>query len=152
METIDEVDESETFAREQYWIEFYNSIKNGYNTTIGGEGSTVYSDDFIRQCWESGMTYEETTEKYGMSKTTLLSRYSALYSEEDRKRRRIKNLMVANGTPVYQYDRNGNYIGSYFSVNDATRKTGIHHIDQVARGERNHAGGFVWSYVKKEAS
>lgn len=98
------------------------------------------------------MTYEETAEKYGMSKTTLLSRYSALYSEEDRKRRKLKNLMITNGTPVHQYDRDGNYIGSYFSVNDATRKTGIHHIDQVARGERKHAGGFIWSYVRKEAS
>lgn len=94
------------------------------------------------------MTYAEIAAKHHMSITTVSSRCMSLHSEGERKRRRAKNLMETNGTPVYQYDRIGNYIGSYCSVNEAVRKTGIHHIDQVARKERNHAGGFIWSYIK----
>ena len=27
--------------REQYWIKFYNAYENGYNCTLGGEGSVL---------------------------------------------------------------------------------------------------------------
>ena len=29
--------------REKYWIKYYDSFKNGYNSTIGGDGGNTYS-------------------------------------------------------------------------------------------------------------
>lgn len=148
VEVLEEVDDTEIATREQYWIEFYNSIKNGYNTTLGGEGSMRYSDEFIVECWKSGMTYAQISKLVGISRNTLSARCKKLFSEEERLDRKRNNLKKANGTEVFQYDRQWNYIMSYPSVQDATRITGIHHIDQVARGKRNHAGGYFWSYKK----
>jgi len=37
-EVIERCAESDLADREQYWITFYNSFKNGYNQTLGGEG------------------------------------------------------------------------------------------------------------------
>lgn len=151
VETIDDVeDEEETALREQYWIEFYDSIRTGYNITLGGEGSTIYPDEFFIKCWESGMTCEAIRQKYGISRNTVTSRWAGLFPKEEIKKRKIRNLVKANGTPVHRYDLNGNYIDSFLSTQDAKRITGINHIDAVARGLRNKAGGFIWSYEKKE--
>ena len=43
-EIIEEIDNSLLSEREKYWIQFYNSMApNGYNLTLGGEGTCGYS-------------------------------------------------------------------------------------------------------------
>ena len=34
--------ESELDQKEQYWIQYYNSYNDGYNSTLGGEGGNTY--------------------------------------------------------------------------------------------------------------
>lgn len=150
IEIIDDVEQAETADREKYWIEFYDSIKYGYNTTFGGEGSVRYSDEFFISCWKAGMSQEDVHKKYGLSRNTVSTRYRDLFSEHDIHEMKLQRLKETNGTPVFQYDMQGNFVNEYCSVNEAKRQTGINHIDQVARGERRKAGGFVWSYVKLE--
>lgn len=38
---IEECEKSKLYEREKYWIEYYNSYKNGYNSTLGGEGGVI---------------------------------------------------------------------------------------------------------------
>jgi hypothetical protein len=45
IELIEETDSPE--EREIYWIEQYNSYHNGYNATLGGDGSCIYDYDLI---------------------------------------------------------------------------------------------------------
>ena len=33
--------------REIYWINYYNSFKNGYNATLGGDGKQLFSHEQI---------------------------------------------------------------------------------------------------------
>jgi hypothetical protein len=42
--------------RERYWIEYYNSYEEGYNSTRGGqnENSWIYNPELIRQLWDEG--------------------------------------------------------------------------------------------------
>lgn len=49
---------------------------------------------------------------------------------------------------VYQYDSNGTLIGTYYSVSEAERQTGIRQsiISGQIAGEYKTAGGFRWSY------
>lgn len=43
IEKIDEAkNQNELNEKEKYWIKFYNSIENGYNTAEGGEGGNTY--------------------------------------------------------------------------------------------------------------
>ena len=49
IEEIEEVDVKELSIREIYWIEYYNSYKNGYNATLGGDGKILYDYDLIAE-------------------------------------------------------------------------------------------------------
>lgn len=50
--------------------------------------------------------------------------------------------------PVLQYDLDGNFIERYYGIAEAQRETGIQfkNISKVCKGERRHAGGYVWRY------
>lgn len=45
--------------REIYWISYFDSYNNGYNSTIGGKGVQKYDKDEIYSLWEDGMTAKE---------------------------------------------------------------------------------------------
>ena len=45
---------------------------------------------------------------------------------------------------VGQYDKNGLLINTFESELEAFRKTGINHINEVTRGLRKTAGGYIW--------
>ena len=54
---------------------------------------------------------------------------------------------------IYQYEADsGNYIQEFSSVIEAANRTGVDqsHISKVAKGIRQTAGGFTWSYEKAD--
>lgn len=103
---------------------------------------------------------EETKKKISLSKEGMvLSKESILkrqktklerakergfYQSEEHKR----NIGLANGRKVLQYDMNMNFIAKYPSTAEAGRQTNIlsTKIGQVALGKRKSAGGFKWKY------
>ena len=52
IETIEECPDSIVNEREQYWIKFYNSYYDGYNATLGGEGTVKYDRDYIYELYK----------------------------------------------------------------------------------------------------
>ena len=49
-EEIDKADTKEELnEKEIYWISFYDTFKNGYNSTVGGDGNSVWNEDSIEQ-------------------------------------------------------------------------------------------------------
>ena len=44
-EEIEEVENSELDIREKYWINYYDSYNNGYNSTLGGKLVELYNWD-----------------------------------------------------------------------------------------------------------
>ena len=51
-EQIEEVDNEKLNERERYWIEYYDSFFNGYNSTLGGQATQLYNwdiDDIIEK-------------------------------------------------------------------------------------------------------
>lgn len=60
--------------REQYWIKYYNSYKDGYNETTGGnsqEATKKFTDDLIsliqKLLQDTNITYEELHNSYNIS-------------------------------------------------------------------------------------
>lgn len=55
--------------------------------------------------------------------------------------------------PIYQFDKDGNFITSFLSIKQASRQTGIAatNIWQCANGysSYSHAGGYKWRYTKE---
>ena len=123
VETIDEVEDfAELCLREQYWIQQYDSLKNGYNCTIGGEGNRLYSQDAIYALWDDGLPVGEIATKIGCTGSTVyLALLSYLnYSKEESIRRRGQAL----ARPVLQFDLNGNFIAKYASAVEADEAVG----------------------------
>jgi hypothetical protein len=51
-EIIEQCNRDHILHREQYWIDYYDSFKNGYNSTVGGDGRTIYKNIDIQYTGE----------------------------------------------------------------------------------------------------
>lgn len=76
VETIEEVQVEKLDEREMYWIAYYDSFKNGYNATLGGQGgkTLIWTDDKyedIRTLYLSGFTCKKISELYNVSRWTI---------------------------------------------------------------------------------
>lgn len=149
--------------RERYWIEYYNSYKDGYNSTPGGqfENSWVYDSQEIRNLWDKGYSTKQITEIVGCSDVVVQRRLKGYndYNADTSHSRAMKHR-VAEGTqggyspvPVYQYDLNGQYIAEYRSITAAAGAFGADNakaIYAVLQNECHTAYGFQWSREKVE--
>lgn len=89
-----------------------------------------------------GMTKEEQRE--ATRKRMLGNQCSKGRKPSEDNIRKIKEM---NSIPVTQYDLNGNKIAEYPSCAEATKATGITHIDDASAGKRKTAGGYIWRRI-----
>lgn len=69
---LEECNFSELDDREKYWIKFYDTVKNGYNQTIGGLGSFKKLNNLkllsiTNDIKNSKLSFKEISEKYNIS-------------------------------------------------------------------------------------
>lgn len=150
--------------RERYWINYYDSYSNGYNSTLGGqsENSWTYDPQVMRDLWDKGYSSREIVKIVGCSATVLQKRlkgysdYNA-YTSHSRgaKQSAINNLFTS--VAVYQYDFNGQYVTEHESLSGAARKLGHDYpgaesaIAAVLNHERQTAYGYQWSKEKVDS-
>lgn len=109
---------------ERFFIATFETYHNGYNLTMGGEGSLG-------------------------SKLSLESRQRISFLKKgipinERNREGISKR-------VYQIDKNTNEIIAEFkSCAEAAQTTGIANIGLCAKGRLKSAGGFLWRYVNED--
>ena len=153
-EVIEECNRSNLSEREKYWIDYYNTFKNGYNMTLGGEGRSMVDELQIYELWDSGLSIAEISESTGHTKYTIiliLKEYSAYNNKESYKRGR-ENTVKKTGKTVLQYDLLGNYVNKYNSTAEASKNTGINRFNIIGnlRGDQLSAGGYQWIYDGEE--
>lgn len=68
---LEEVEQSELSAREQYWITEKNSYHEGYNATRGGDGTVLYNYEEIVEKFQSGMLIKELADYYECDPQTV---------------------------------------------------------------------------------
>lgn len=77
IETIEDCDSSLLNKREKYYISYFDSYNNGYNSTLGGnDGYKPYktNDEInqqIAQLYEEGFSLREIGREYNLDKTTV---------------------------------------------------------------------------------
>ena len=106
-----------------------NSGKYGYNSTDGGG-------------------------QLGRSEGYRLSEESKGVLREKLKKRYLENNLDTDGLkkplcqPVYQFTTDGLFVGKYYSIKEAERKTGISDstIHYCATGCGKHAGGYIFLF------
>lgn len=147
IEQIEECNFEERFEREKYWIQQYNSYYNGYNSTLGGEGSTKYDYDEVYQLWLEGYTPQELKGLTGASDGTIqnILRANSVSHQEIRER--------AHSRPVIQFNQSGDFVQMFPSANAAGRYLGLANGSNIIKcclGDIKTSKGFIWKYADDE--
>ena len=106
---------------EKYYVKLYDSFINGYNSTIGGEGTL-------------GVDHR--------------GKLNSMYGTKI-KPHVLNALNSSRWIGVDQYNKNtGEYINTFKSAVDAGINTGADrgHISKCCKNKRKSAGGFAWKY------
>ena len=134
----------EANAREDYWIEYYNSYYDGYNSSLGGEGSTLYQYEEIVELWNEGKNITEICKELGCCDTTV---QTALHANGVTY---IDHMVRNQGKPVEQYTTKGEFVASYSCANEAGRSLGLANGGNIIKcclGEIKTSKGFIWKYA-----
>lgn len=152
----DNIDNIETLKeRERYWIKYYDSYYNGYNSTLGGEGRIIRDDEEIKRLFEEGKTTKEIVEITGHNKNTIYKSYqSSGLTEINNERKKLQNQLRCS-RPVEQYDLEGNFIKEWLSATECGKVLGNQSfISAICNQKENmlSAYGFLFKYKDDERS
>ena len=141
-ELIEECENSLLSEREQYWIQKYNTYKNGYNSTIGGEGAPKYNYALFFEEWEKGATLEEISFKYSADRHTVSNGLHTFgVNSLDLKSR-------AMGKRVQQYTLDGILIAEFDSASAAAKTfdASPSNIINCCQHLHTSAYNYLWKY------
>lgn len=150
IEEIEQTDEPN--EREQYWIAYYGTYKNGYNATPGGDGRSYIDREAVVQAYKEVKCVKEVAKMlhidYCTASTILKNCHVQIKSSADMSIERCS-------LPVDMLDLDGNIVKEFRSVTDAGRymenndlcgSLPHRHISDVCRGKRKTAYGYRWRY------
>ena len=164
-EVIEECSEKELNEKEQFWISFYNSFKNGYNSNKGGQGE-IFDRSEIFKLWDEGKSVKEILKITGIKSSETVRGYLTGYKNysiqesnrrggEQARKTAIENGLgekIFNYLTIYQYTIDGQYLRTWRSTKQIERETGIdgETVGRCLRDKQKTAGGFQWALEKKE--
>lgn len=141
--------------RERYWINYYDTYRNGYNATVDGDGTQYVDYDLVVRIYELTHNQKETAKIVGIDIATVKNILN------------IRNVKLASGNQVINkvcgkninmFSLNGEFIKSFSSETDAARYVlqtddvklisgAVAHISSVCKGNRKTAYHYRWSYL-----
>ena len=149
VEEIEECNSEIVNEREIYWINYYNSYKEGYNATLGGEGRPLADYNLIYELWKKGCNRTEIIRQtnYDIGTITRALKGYGVSDEE-----LIKRQWSSCNKSVAKIDKNTlEIIQIYPSIASAEKEYGIprgkSHISQVCNGYRQTTLGYKWKFI-----
>ena len=142
---------------EIYYIGLYDSYRNGYNSTIGGDGVTgiKLTKEQIAKIVEANKEKklsEETKKKISESskrwQNTVEGRTKMSRVRKGKKHKKKHQGFESIKRKVLQLNKYGNIIAEYNSISEASNgDNSIRcNISAVCKGRRKSAGGYIWKY------
>lgn len=153
IETIEECDEDNLDAREQYWISYYDSFNNGYNNTLGGRDNNYVMTDKINLVlflWDEGLTVNRIVEQTKLNVETVRSYLNKNGINHDVIQERAnKAIGKSKSKPVIEYSIQGDYIKEWNSALDAAEFYNINskYITATCRGHQKTYNNRRWKYL-----
>ena len=148
-EQIEECEDEMRFAREHYYIMFYNSLEpNGYNLLVSGTGSVKVPIEAILESWEEGLNTVEIGNKLGLHRQTVADHLKANnISQEEIMERQGKRTSERCSMPVLQYTLTGEFIQEWPSASSVS-KEGFSQsmVSSVCRQMQITAHNYIWKY------
>lgn len=149
IELIEETDSPS--EREVYWIVEKDSYYNGYNATLGGEGTKKVSDEEIILCYQKLGNQKAVAAELGICVDTIRKVLKSHHIE-------IEKCPTQIGNPIWAYTQKGEIVKQFSSYGDAARwlisnkHTTMEAVDKVSynlgravdQKKRKTAFGFMW--------
>lgn len=156
VEEIEECNVEDLNEREAYWVEQYDSYRNGYNATFGGDGYVVDYHNDILPLWEQGLSITDIAEQIGsIGHTVSLHLQKHGITKEEIYQRGIQVICEkkTDRQPVHQYSMDGEYIASYDSIMQAAREVGCLYsgIAHASRKDGRYCAGYQWRRTKVDS-
>lgn len=145
---IDICEDSELNAKEIYWINYYDTYKNGYNRTLGGEGTRGFKLSEERRAQISkdltGRPVKEQTRK-------LMSEHMKYQYNDPVFLEAFYEVIEAQKEAIKCYNENG-FIMFFESIHDAARYLDLEatNICKVLKGKYKTSGGYTFCYEDEE--
>lgn len=112
VETIEQCDNKILSEREQYWVAYYDSCHNGYNSTLGGDGARCFNTEDLLELWNNGLQRDEIAKELNICKETVTRRLNMNnVTRKDIVAR--KRAIQKNYNFIHQYSLDGKYIQSF---------------------------------------
>ena len=140
-EVIEECKQEDLNEREQYWIQYYDSFNNGYNLTMGGDGTVKYSVEAVYEDYLITQSIEKTAKNIGCHPQTarrILREYG------------INNHEQSDAKPIEQIDTQTlKVIKQYTSIQEAADEMGVDHgaIRMALIGTHKSSAGYYWRFI-----
>ena len=141
--------------QEKFWIQNENSYSNGYNATLGGEGSRLIDYQQVFDYWQQGLSTKEIASKLGKTDTDqirkILKEVFKISSKEI-----IERSSQSYSKKIICLNKENECIEQFESIMAAARwikennysssdLNGIAaHIGQCCNGKRKSAYKFFW--------
>lgn len=136
--------------RERYWISYYNSYYEGYNSTMGGDGNVRRDDELIAKLFRDGRTTQEICEITGYHRGTVYKSYHTMALTEENNRRKAEQTRQRCARIVEQYTLDGELIRIWSSATECGKTLGSQSlISAICRQEENmlSAYGYLFKYA-----
>ncbi len=156
---------------EVYYIGIYDTFRNGYNATIGGEGTSFYkhseetkkrisnsnkgkvlSKERLEKMRTAMLGRHHTPEAREKIRKALLNRNHTIYEKIATQRKGIprdRNIIMKGAIKrkksILQYDKYGNFLKEYKGVTD-TGYNNTSNISYCCKGKLKSAYGYIWKY------
>ena len=123
-------------------MKWYDSVENGYNTSLHGSGDFKRSEETCRKISEA-----RTGKKNPLfGKTGEKAYWYGKHHSEETKRKLSESKGVYG---ILQFSKKGELIAEYPSTHEASRQTGCNqsNICQCCKGKYKSTGGYIWKYA-----
>ena len=148
---IEETDNPE--ERENYWIEYLGTFKNGYNATMGGDGTKYIDYESVVNTYNKVQNQAETARILNISVNSVQS-ILKYYNIKLVSLRQVNQNV--NGIRIKQFTLTDKFIQTFPSAMSALESIkgkgcgtgGTSHILDVCRGIRKSAYGYHWKFFE----
>jgi len=155
-EIIEECSKEFLNIKEKYWVNFYNSIKEGLNIEEGGNGKSM--SDKTKQKISKAKTnhecYKNSDRNRKISEKLIGREKTWKKGEEKQGKKQTKefksHLRQLHCKEIIQYDLENNFIKEWPSIKTAADELNIHResIGNVLRNKTKTSGKYKWKYKK----
>lgn len=154
---IDECPDEELDEKEKYWIQYFNSVEEGYNISFGGRDENMVLDltnfEKVKNLWEEGYGQKAITQLLKINvETTHNYLLKNGITEEDIKQRHRELVGKSKSKKIVQLDTNNNIIKIWDSIIsiDRAKVSSRASVARCLKDPNKISKGYKWKYYEGE--